>query len=122
MCTQQLLVGCKLTRFIIQHSMVMVTMSLLQIIYLLIFTILSICCYFQVKESVEKYLKGSTSEFTYERVEETLQMPVLTVCPKTFKDPQKFETLMQINPLSDLEVIWPKSRYLIILLRLILQI
>ena len=92
--------------------MVMVTMYKLQIIHLLIFTILSICCYFQVKESVEKYLKGSTSEFTYERVEETLQMPVLTVCPKTFKDPQKFEALMQINPLSDLEVIWPKSRYL----------
>ena len=89
----------------------MVTMSTLQIIYFLLFTILGICCYFQVKESVMKYLKGSTSEFTYERVEESLQMPVITVCPKTFKDAKIFETLMHFNVFSEEKIIWPESRY-----------
>ena len=93
--------------------MFMVTMLTLQIVYLLLLTILGICCYFQVKESVAKYLKGSTSEFTYERAEESLQMPVVTVCPKTFKDPETFETLMQINSFSEFEVMWPKTRYLV---------
>ena len=110
-CTQQLLVSCKLTSKV-HCSIFMVKMLRLQLLYLFFFTILGICCYFQVKESVVKYLKGSTSEFTYERVEESLQLPVLTVCPKTYKDPHKFETLMQINPFS-VKVIWPKSRYFI---------
>ena len=59
--------------------------------------LLGICCFIQVKESMVKYLAEKKSIFVYKRKQNTAKLPIVTVCPSTFKDSEKFNRLMSTD-------------------------
>ena len=59
-----------------------------KLIFRVLFTlILAICCFFQVQQSVEKYLAENKSIYSYKRMQNSGRFPVVTICPKLFKNP-----------------------------------
>ena len=59
-----------------------------KLIFRALFTlILAICCFFQVRQCVEKYLAENKSIYSYKRMQNSGRFPVVTICPKLFKNP-----------------------------------